>query len=495
VNSRTKPLIFIVVGAVGLCSAIIVAKKDTAAGPRSNGAPQAVEKAKVLALTQNLRYGEIILLPGTEDQEAGQQPNARFIEWPKSLLPPGVISDPPAKTKPRQPHEGLSAEDSKRQAEEADRKAADLLKRVKDKKAHVRVRTAVSANVPVFASQVAHKLRPKGSRLCAVDVLREHMMQGLFSAPDTQVDLKKKGGSGYYDQLWMEGVPVFGLGRLTDSNDVVACEPAKQKVWVLLPDAENEALYRQQSKQLRALVREDEPLPAPRLAGRKSPIDETEARRAIDTARARQKLLDSAGGAAGEGRFDDVCKVLADCKEVKLVLDAQQRMFDAILKRAEAASRAKDYTGALAALKEFDSSCKSFEKAVALRRNIEKLAQEQARQDEYAALLQDVPTALESGNLPRVEKQLARLHIFALEQFVPQNAEHRKPGTAHADFAKRLKERQEDFEKDVAHFDRMIERGVVELARKTLAELRKKFPEHPAIKNKLEPRLQKAAGE
>lgn len=491
-NSRTKPLIFIVLGAIGLCGAIIVAKKRQNADDPPGTGGKAAAKVKVLIATQDLRYGETIIPAGRENKDKKEKLNARFIEWPKPLVPRGAVTDPPTKVKPKKPDEKTSAEQAKKDAEKANKKAAQLLDRLKAKK--VRARTPILANSPVFATHVAAKLRPKGSRLCAVGALREHIMQGLFSEPDTQVDLKKKSRSGRYDQLWMEGVPVFGLGKLTDKNDVVACESDKQKLWILLPNAEMEDMFRQESKSLRALPRIGPPLPAPVLPGKSSPINESEARRAIDQMRARQKMLGNAEGAADKGRFADACKALAECEEVKLLLSARQSLFDAILKRADAASKAKDYDAALAALREFDAASEVFVRAVAMRKRLEALASAEARQNEYASLLQATPVALESGNLPLVEKQLARIQLFALERFLPDNAEHRKPATAHADFSKLLTTRRQDFQKDVAHFDKMIERGVLEVARKTLATIRKKFPEHPDIKGKLEPRLRKAEG-
>jgi len=489
VSSRTKPLILIVLGAVGLCGAIILARKQNGDGPATNVPAQAAS-VRVLVVTTSLRYGEALILSGKEDKDKGERANARFADWPKAHVPHGAITDPAAQVKPKTPDEDNSAEKVKADADKINKAAADLLKSVKEKKALARTRIFI--NSPVFASQINVMQRPRGSRLCAVKALREHMKQGLFDEQATQVDLKRKSASGHYDELWMEGLPVFGLGKLTDENDVVACEFDKQELWILLPNAEMESLFRQESKNLLALPRVAKSLDRPRLTGQSAPINESEARTAIDEMRTRKKMLESVTIDADQGRFAEVCAALAKCEEVKLLQSAQQSLFDVILKEADTASRAKNYDAALAALARFDAASAAFARATALRKRVEKLVSTRAHQDDYTSLLRDTPLALESGNLPRVEELLARIQMFALEQFVPDSAEQRKPATAHADYAKQLATRQTAFEKDVAHFNKMIDRKILDLARKTLASIRKKFPEHPDIKSKLEPKLRKA---
>jgi Flp pilus assembly protein CpaB len=85
---QKRPLLFVVLGVLGMGFAVYVMKAASGRGTRSQGT---VASVKVLRAIADVAYGQKLIHAGKEGE--GQKPNVQFVDWPASFVPKGVVTD------------------------------------------------------------------------------------------------------------------------------------------------------------------------------------------------------------------------------------------------------------------------------------------------------------------------------------------------------------------------------------------------------------------
>lgn len=438
-----RPIVYIMLGFVGVAfSAFIISRASRTGHPTL----RRDEWIPVLRAMEDIGYGQKIVLAAKEG-EGDVKPNAKFVEWPKSLAPEAVVGDEKAFRK----KEMIARDDLY--------KGGLILE-------------------PDVTSQ--EEFLPEDMLVRDFKVEPNDIVTGKYSAGKS-VDIRRRTPEGYQD--FIRCVPIYGVGDLGEDGLPKEAE-GDPKVMVLITGEHLPAYEKAVAEKMPLKIF---PAGGPCAEGavlvEQGETDELPAH-ALAALQAQEALSDSVGEArrhAEAGELDKALGALQGVEVVKLALDYRSQTVKRLCDRAEQARQADDLAAALAALDELDRADVVIARARTLRAEIESARAAQAGEHAYSDLVTGIEGALEAGNLPLAEQELAKLAPYIESRYEPQG-DLPAPAQAQKDFADRLRKSKKDYEVQTQLLKIFLGQGRCADARKKLEQIKERFGAHPDLK-------------
>jgi len=441
---RNQPVIIIIVGVLCATVAVIVVQRQIS---RTPPAAQPEPGVPVLVATRAITYGEPLVVSGK-----GDKANVMFVQdWPERLKPDGAITDQ---------------------------------KRLAGGK--IVAKTSFVRHEPILESEIMSEsdLVPRDMEEQQVSADPEAVKSGRLTAGQ-RVDVLRIVGNTPSD--FMRSVRVTKV--VTPEQGSKGREPASVILLIKKQDRLAFLKAKYSAGALLVVPAADPSLEGPLLVdvSGTEEAEKGEIRGLLDQGKELMKNADyeKALSTLEEARtkypeLRDLCneasRLAADCRRLfaaKLYDQAQQ-----------AVERGKDFTTAQRLLDRIEGDFADVEevmkKAKVLRATAEKALAEYRKQLQYAALLKDLPGALEIGDLPRAEQLVGELRKFSEEALKPEGG-LTPPAAALAEYDKKLQDAQGKYDVDKKVLESFLKEGNYEQARVKLGQMRERFSGHPEI--------------
>lgn len=441
---RNKPVIIIVVGILCAILAVIVVQRQIS---RSTPAVQIEPGVPVLVATRAIVYGEPLVVSGK-----GDKANVVFVpDWPQRLKPDGAITD------------------QKRLA------GAKMLAKV-----------PFVRHEPILESEIM----PES------DLVPPDMEEQQVTVDPDAVKSGRLVAGQRVDVLRIVGTTPSDFMRSVRLNRVVVAEQGgrgRDPVSVMLLIKKQDRLpflkAKYSSGTLLVVPAADPSLEGPLLVD----LSGTEE---AEKAEIRQ-LLDQGKEQMKSGDYEKALSTLEDartkypelrdlCNEASRQEADCRRQYAAKLydQAQQAVERDKDFTTAQRLLDRIEGDFADIDevvkKAKALRGTFDKALAEHRKQLQYAALLKDLPAALEIGDLPRAGQLVSDLRKLSEEGLKPDTGSV-LPAAALAEYDKKLQDAEGKYAVDKQVLESFLKAGNYDQAREKLRQMKERFPGHPDI--------------
>lgn len=445
---RKRALIYVVACLVCATIATVAAFRYIS---RAQGKGAAPETVPVLLATQDIKEGEPVNMG-----DAGDQPNATFVQWPKDMVPDSAVRD-----------------------------KKDLAGQ------QWRARTAFVKHEVIQKSRLIPESEFVPADYCwhVVKAQDEDIKSGRLRL-GMKVDVLQVTGKSPVSL--MRCAEIRAIGRLDANGLPVIEKDPPSNVWLMVKKADNNALAEAEYGSKLILVEATDPqCTEPYLV---APGDSQQTRK-----KEADDMLTRAKGLAQAGQFeqalsvfDDLVNNYADVSAVSAQAaveqtKAREAFAVSLYDRAKAAlERDKNFTEALRLLDDLDRQAPPAaavrEKASALRTQAQAALEKHRLRVQFDALTAALDDALKTGDLPKAKAKQAELEQFAQPGTTFDDPKpDMQPQQASDEYAKRLKARMSDFNIKKQAMEFFLKANNLQGARDSLAQLKDQFPAHPDL--------------
>ncbi len=444
---KKHALIYLVACIVCATVAALVAMKFIG---NASAASTPTDRISLLLATQDIKQGETISLTGK-----GSKGNVTFVSWPRNTVPAGGITD----------KKDLTGET-------------------------LRARTSFVKNEVIQTSRLVKSSEyvPADMYLQIIKVDGDDLKNGrlrLGMKVDVLLVTAKKPTD------FMRCGQIYAIGRLDDHGLPVIEKDPPPNVWVLAKKTDRNAFLEAEygAGKLVVVQASDPGCSEPYLVAQP------------DSAQTRKKdaedMLTRAKALTKAGQFEQALSVLDDLsnnysdvtsvasqaavEQAKTREGMAQNLYD----RAKTAlEHDQDFAGALRLLDELDQQAPPASpvrtKAAELREEAKEKLDSFRQKSQFEALTGAIDAALDKGDLPEAQKQSKKLTDFAKDAAQIDGAKV-QPAEAAANYAKKVKSAQNDFNIKKQALEFFLKRGQLKDAQDQLAEMKKSYPSHPEI--------------
>ncbi len=416
---------------------------------KASAASEPTDRISLLLATQDIKQGETVSLGGK-----GTKGNVMFVNWPRNLVPAGGITDKKDVT-------GVT----------------------------LRARTSFVKNEPIQTTRLVKEdeyvpsdMYPQIIKVDEDDLKNGRLRLGM--KVDVLLVTAKKPTD------FMRCGQIYAIGRLDPTTGLPVTEKdPPPNVWLLAKKTDRDAFIEAEYGAGKlVVVQASDP-------GCTDPYMVAQPDSAQDRKKDAQDMLTRAKALAQAGQyeqalsvFDDLSNNYSDVTSVASQAAVEQAktresMAQNIYDRAKTAlEQDQDFTGALRLLDELDQQAPPASpvrtKAAALRQEANGKLSNFRQKAQFEALTGAIDADLAKGDLPKAQEDSDKLTAFAKDGVQIDGAQV-QPEEAAADFAKRVKSAQNDFNIKKQALEFFLKRGQLKDAQDQLAEMKKKYPSHP----------------
>ena len=443
-----RALAYLVAGII--CAALAAFAASHLLSAAEPKAPQA-PTTSVLVATRDIRFGELIVLPGGEGDV-----NAQFHDWPMGWIPAQAIREPD---------------------------------KMKETKWHAR--SEIFENQIICAPQIikAEDFVPEDMYLQRIQADSDDIASGLIR-PGQKVDILEIVDN--VPKEFMRCAQVYAVGSLDNLGrpHQKQEEEASPNVFLLIKKSQQlDFLKAELAHELKVKLASGTCEKGPALV-QESPDENTRITEA-------EALLSQAAALMQGGEYKEAIQQLneitaryADIEAVSLSAQRQIDKCQAELAKqlTEEARKAFEEDSqpskALLLLEQREREYPGIEmseQALDLRAKAQAALAREERTRQYNQLLAQIRITFQKGDLPAVRPELEKLEELTKIDSKEYNEEElaQPLATAHQEWAKRLKDAEADYRLGRKALESFVNHGEMEKARSKLSQILEQFPEHP----------------
>jgi len=414
---------------------------------RASAGSQSTDRIEILLAMRDIQQGETLSL-------TGDSANVRFVAWPRDVVPEGAIREEKDVTEQRW-----------------------------------RARTEIVKHEVIQKSRLVSEDQyvPSDMYLQMVRVPEEDLKSGRLRL-GMKVDVLQVVDRRPVE--FMRCAEIWAIGRLDARGLPVIEKDPPPNVWLLLKKADQAAFVEAEYSSKLLVVESTE-----------TQCSEPYLVHSVETEQERQKqaeaLLSRAKSMTQAGQYQEALSVLDELineySDVSTVAGraaveqtkTREAMAQSLYDRARTAlEQEEDFSGALRLLDQLDAVAPPAspvrEKAGALRSRAESALEKHRLQVQYEALLGQMQSALDGGNLPKAQDVLSELESFS-KQGVEFEGVRVQPKEAVDRYGRQLKSKTGDFSIMKQAMQLFLKRNDLQAAQAKLDQLKRDFPAHPEI--------------
>ena len=441
-----QPLLILVAGIV--CALIAAFAVQRVLGSKATE-PEVTSGTSMLVATRDIEYGEWLVLNGS-----GEGANVILVpDWPESLPLEGAITD------------------GARISEQP-----------------MRAQTFVLKHTPVLSRHIIpeDEICPPGMYIEKITVPSDDVRSGRLCA-GMQVDIVQilRG----VPQSFMQNVRIYAVGSLDSMKRPIVTDQPDPNVFLVVNKDDRLTFLRAKLADSFHLMEAAEPdgegpLLVDASATEQGRRDELQALLNLGRILVKEHQYDKALPVFKDAgsRYPEltVLKAEADVEAAR----CRKQMARDILAKAQRAADQQDYTTAMRWLEDIETDhadvADVLAEARALRRTTERDLEKSRTEGTYLTLLADADAHMEQGDLPAVRRDVEEISKIDKGGLLPEGYDP-SPQDALADLTRRLQKLESRYSIDRTVFDSQLKQANREAARRTLAAIKKRFPEHPEI--------------